>query len=98
MATVAGVSAVVAEHRYAQQEITHAFASAATASERQRALVERIHAATGVGHRYLALPLDEYARLDGFTAANDAFIRVGTDLGERAVSEALAAAGLTAAD
>lgn len=98
MAMIAGVRGVVAEHRYSQREITEAFLGAVTPSGSQRALVDRIHAATGVRHRHLALPLDEYARLDGFTAANDAFIRVGTDLGERAVSEALAAAGLAPAD
>lgn len=51
-----------------------------------------------VGGRNLALPLDAYDALDGFTGANDAFIRVGTDVGAEAVLAALAAAGLVAAD
>jgi alkylresorcinol/alkylpyrone synthase len=49
---------------------------------------------SGVG----GLPLSAYQELDGFGAANDAFIDVGTDLAEEAVRRALEDAGLTAAD
>jgi alkylresorcinol/alkylpyrone synthase len=57
-----------------------------------------VHRATKVGGRHLALPLAEYAALDSFRKTNDAFIRVGTDVGEAAVRAALEAAGLTARD
>jgi alkylresorcinol/alkylpyrone synthase len=60
--------------------------------------LERLHRNVLVGGRYLALPIDEYAGLDGFGAANDAWIRVATEVGEAAVSDALAAAGLEPAD
>jgi len=98
MVTIAGVHGVTAAHGYPQAEITAAFADVVTPSGSQRALLERIHAATGVTRRHLALPLDEYAELDGFGASNDAFIRVGVELGEQAVLGALAAAGLDASD
>ena len=98
MVTIAGVHGVTAAHGYPQAEITAAFAAVVTPSGSQRALLERIHAATGVTQRHLALPLADYADLDGFGAANDAFIRVGLELGEQAVLGALAAAGLGAAD
>ena len=98
MVTIAGVHGVTAAHAYPQAEITAAFAAVVTPSGSQRALLERIHAATGVTRRHLALPLDDYADLDGFGAANDAFIRVGLELGEQAVLGALASAGLDAAD
>jgi alkylresorcinol/alkylpyrone synthase len=98
MVTIAGVHGVTAAHAYAQSEITAAFAAVVTPDGGHRALLDRIHAATGVRTRHLALPLEEYAELDGFGAANDAFIRVGMELGEQAVVGALAAAGLDAAD
>ena len=57
-----------------------------------------IHRAAQVGGRHLALPLAEYAALDSFGKCNDAFIRVGAELGEEAVRRGLAAAGLSPAD
>lgn len=62
------------------------------------ARIERLHRAAQVGARHLALPLEEYPRLDGFGAANDTFIRVGTDLAAEALSRALADAGLRPTD
>jgi alkylresorcinol/alkylpyrone synthase len=53
-----------------------------------------VHRAAQVGGRHLALPLAEYPGLDTFQKTNDAFIRVGTDLGEAAIRKALDAAGL----
>jgi alkylresorcinol/alkylpyrone synthase len=81
-------------HRYPQKAITDAFARVVLAPDADRRVLDRLHEATGVGHRHLALPLDAYGRLDGFGASNDAFIEVGTDLGEAAVREALDQAGL----
>jgi alkylresorcinol/alkylpyrone synthase len=57
-----------------------------------------MHRAAQVGGRHLALPLGEYAALDSFGKCNDAFIRVGADVGEAAVRAGLAAAGLSPAD
>ena len=98
MSRVASAHGVVAEHGYPQAEITRAFTGLVTPDGSRRRAVQSIHAATGVEHRYLALPLEEYAGLDGFGASNDAFIRVGLDLAEQAVLAALEQAGLTAAD
>jgi alkylresorcinol/alkylpyrone synthase len=63
--------------------------------------VERLadlHRATRVGGRHLALPLAEYPTLDTFAKCNDAFLRVGAEVGERAVRDALAKAGLEPGD
>ena len=98
MSTITGVQGIVAAHTYPQSEITDAFVAFVTPSGAQRGLVERIHAATGVRQRHLALPLDEYSRLGDFTAANDAFIQIGVELGEQAIRGALAAADLSPAD
>ncbi len=98
MSRIVSVGAVPAEHRYPQKTITDALAATVLPDGADRRVLDRLHQATGVRTRHLALPVDEYDGLDGFGGANDAFIRVGTDLGERAVREALAKAGLRPAD
>ena len=85
-------------YRYRQEQITAALADLVTPDPPARALLKRFHAAAGVQHRHLALPLEAYADLGGFTKANDAFLRVGVELGEQAVAEALATVGLRPAD
>jgi len=57
-----------------------------------------LHRATRVGGRHLALPLADYAALDGFAKSNDAFLRVGAEVGEAAVRDGLARAGLSPGD
>jgi alkylresorcinol/alkylpyrone synthase len=89
---VATVRTVLPDHYHDQREITEAVARWWTDADQD--LIERFHAATRVGGRYLALPIDAYAKLDGFTAANDTYIDVALDLAARAVRGALDAAGL----
>ncbi len=60
--------------------------------------LEELHRAVQVGGRHLSLPVDAYAALDSFAKRNDAWIRVATDVGERAVRQALDRAGLTPRD
>ncbi len=54
--------------------------------------VMRFAHTAGVEARSFALPLSRYPKLTGFTEANDAYIQVAADLGERAILSALAAA------
>lgn len=95
---IAAAATALPEHRYSQREITAAFADVVLPSGSDRRLLHRLHAAAGVSYRHLALPLDDYVTLAGFGAANDAFIRIGLDLGERAVRAALEQAGVEAGD
>ena len=96
MTTVAAVGSALGPHRYPQEAITAAFGALVVPDPARRGLLERFHAAAGVQTRHLALPLDAYADLDGFTAANDAFLRVGVQLGAAAFTQALTAAGVRA--
>jgi alkylresorcinol/alkylpyrone synthase len=57
-----------------------------------------IHRATLVSGRHLALPLAEYAGLGGFRERNEAFLRVGLEVGEAALREGLSRAGLSPAE
>jgi alkylresorcinol/alkylpyrone synthase len=95
---IAGVHGVLASHTYPQEEITAAFGAVVSPDGAHRAVVERVHAATGVRQRSLALPLQDYVQLDGFGAANDAFIRVGSELAQEAIHGALETAGLDPSD
>jgi alkylresorcinol/alkylpyrone synthase len=94
---IAAVGAGFPDHRYDQETLLAAFK--ARWGERYFNLdrLERLHRNVLVGARHLALPLEEYATLDGFGAANDAWIRVATAVGERAVADALGKAGLAPA-
>jgi len=58
------------------------------------ARLEQLHRNVLVGGRHLALPIDEYEKLDSFDASNGAWIRCAVELGERAIGDALARAGL----
>ena len=99
MTTIAAVRGVLPGPAYKQEDLTSTFAELCLPPERRSvALVERFHRSAQVATRHLALPLDRYRELDGFTAANDAFLQVAVDLGAQAVTEALAAAGLVPAD
>jgi alkylresorcinol/alkylpyrone synthase len=62
------------------------------------ARIEELHRHVLVGGRHLALPLEAYSRLESFTEANDAWIRVGCDVGARAIQDALSGAGLGVRD
>jgi alkylresorcinol/alkylpyrone synthase len=95
---VASVGSALGAHVYPQAEITKAFGALVVPDASRRGLLERFHAAAGVQTRHLALPLEAYPGLAGFTAANDAFLRVGVELGAAAVTQALERAGLRAED
>ena len=98
MSHLAAVTGALPAHRYAQAEVTEAFAEVLGSQGVSRTLLERLHGNAGVSYRHLALPLERYAALADFGEANDEFIRVAVALGAKAVEEALEAASLTVAD
>ena len=83
---------------YTQSEITSELAPLISAVPARRAVLERMHAASGIGTRHTALPIERYRDLGTFRQSNDLFIEVATDLGERALRTALADAGLEPPD
>jgi len=99
MSRIAAVTPVLPEFCYSQPEITATIGSLLTAAgSPRRAVLERLHAASGVGTRHLAMPLEDYRDLTTFGQANDLFISLGTDLAERALRGALDSAGLAPED
>lgn len=92
------VAPVLPARSYSQGEITAALLAMITSDPQRQAVMRRIHAASGVETRSLVMPLERYSSLGSFRESNDFFIAEGTTLAERAVTQALAAAGLLATD
>ncbi|HET7068189.1 MAG TPA: 3-oxoacyl-[acyl-carrier-protein] synthase III C-terminal domain-containing protein [Nocardioides sp.] len=95
---VLSVRGVLPEHRYPQTELTRSFTHDLLRGSVDEGVVARIHANACVDTRHLAVPLERYGQMTGFTESNDAFIEAGVELGARAVTDALKAAGLTPED
>ncbi|MER5383141.1 3-oxoacyl-[acyl-carrier-protein] synthase III C-terminal domain-containing protein [Streptomyces sp. NPDC002688] len=98
MTRIAAVHGALAPHRHTQPEITDMVARTCLPEGSDRRVLDRLHRSAKVGTRHMTLPLEQYEQLDGFGAANDVFITAATDMGAKAVREALRTAGLSAAD
>jgi alkylresorcinol/alkylpyrone synthase len=91
---VLAVRGALPEHRYAQKEITDAFAEVISTNPVDDRLLRRLHGNAGVEHRHLVQPLDAYGELRDFGHANDLFIEAAVRLGSQALRDALDAAGV----
>ncbi|MFF4275665.1 type III polyketide synthase [Streptomyces sp. NPDC001536] len=98
MTRIAAVHGVLAPHRRTQSEITDMVARTCLPQGGDRRVLDRLHRSAKVHSRHITLPLEQYGELDGFGAANDVFVAAATDLGAKAVRDALRMAGLSAAD
>lgn len=98
MTQVAAVHTTLAPYRQAQSDLTDMVADVCLPEGRGREKLERLHRGARVSARHTVLPLEDYAKLDGFGAANDVFIASACELGAEAVRGALDAAGLEPRD
>lgn len=98
MTQIVAVHPVLAGYRYSQEELTTAIASRCGLDPTARRLLARLHESSGVRTRHLALPLERYAEMSGFGAANDAFVDAALELAETAARQALATAELRPED
>ncbi|SFK28048.1 type III polyketide synthase [Cellulomonas sp. KH9] len=97
MSRVVAVAPALPGPAHDQGTISEIVAPLVTGSDAAAArLLRRVHAASGVATRHLALAPEEYAGIRDFGHANDLYLRVGTDLAERAAADALARAGVAA--
>jgi alkylresorcinol/alkylpyrone synthase len=80
---IAAAAVEFPSQRHSQDEVITALASFAGPE------FLRFAAASGVESRHLALPIERYTQLTGFTEANQAYLEVALDIGERALLSAL---------
>ncbi|MBV9319059.1 MAG: type III polyketide synthase [Mycobacterium sp.] len=90
--SIAAVAVEFPPHRHSQDELTAALTDLAGIE------IQRFAANSGVAARQVALPLSRYGELTGFTEANDAYLDVAVELGERALLSALAKAQVSPAE
>ena len=98
MVGILSVAPVLPGYRYAQSEITDPLVDSFGSDEKTAAVIRRIHGATGVEHRSLVMPIDEYRSIEDFTQANQLFREHGLPLAVAATQQALEDAGVDAAD
>jgi len=95
---IASVGAAFPPHYYSQERLLEEFKRTWSRQLYNQGRLEALHKNVLVGGRHLALPIEEYSKLEGWGQSNDAWIRVAQDVGEQAVREALAQARLEPAD
>lgn len=95
---IAAVRRAFPPHYYDQATLISAFRRAWATRHYNLDRLEQLHRNVLVGGRHLALPLEDYERLATWGQANDAWIRVGEEVGAAAIRDALEASGLEASD
>lgn len=95
---IAAVGSALPPHYYDQDALIAAFRKHWSKRHFNLDRLERLHRNVLVGGRHLALPMEEYDGLTSWGKANDAWIRVAQELGERAIRCALDRASLTVED
>jgi alkylresorcinol/alkylpyrone synthase len=96
--TISAVHGVLPPHRYPQARLTDLFGRLCLRDPTALAVADRFHHSSRVATRHLALPIERYPELHGFTETNDAFVSAAVDLGSEAALAALGDAGLEPAD
>jgi len=95
---IAAVGRALPPHVYDQATLLAALKKRWSLRHLNLERLERLHKNVLVGGRHLALPIEEYDALTTWGKANDAWIRVAQEVGEQAVRDALARAGLATSD
>ncbi len=96
--TVSAVGRALPKHYADQQSLIGALRALWAKRHFNVERLEELHRAVQVSGRYLALPLGAYPSLTSFSKCNDAWIEAAGDLGEAAVRDGLARAGLSPGD
>jgi alkylresorcinol/alkylpyrone synthase len=90
---ISSASTALPPHYYPQHILVDRFRKYWGHRLERFSVLEKLHAATQVDGRYLALPLEAYP-LATFGEANNHWIKTSLDLGQQTISDAMAAAGV----
>jgi alkylresorcinol/alkylpyrone synthase len=91
---IASVGTAYPPHRYSQAAIAEALTARWQDRMEEPRLINRLFVNCGVDFRNLVFPLDVYENLSGFGPTNDAWIIAAVELGQQAVTKALARVNL----
>ena len=91
---IAGVASAFPQHYYSQEMLLSALQEYWGDQIENPHVLRRLHRHVGVDGRFLSLPKEEYLKMKTWGEANHHWIRTAKELGEKAVSGALADAGL----
>lgn len=98
MPRIVGTAIRFPDHYYPQKSISESLQEIWAGDGVNPALVEKLHDATTVEGRYLAVPKDTYYDMRGWEEPNAIFRERAVELGEEALTEALSLAGVGAED
>jgi len=93
VAELIGIACTLPAHEVTQED-TRRILPLLTDGERQAARVRRLLPRTRIARRFVGLPIEELTRLRDVGERAAHYQRIGLELGERAVRDALTAAGL----
>jgi alkylresorcinol/alkylpyrone synthase len=91
---IVAVATALPPHVATQEALIGAFERLWSKTHANARRVRQMFEAVQVQTRHLALPIDAYEDLRGFGDANDAFLRVGEEVGAEALVAAVAKAGI----
>lgn len=91
---IVSVASALPRHYHSQSEITDALKERWAGELNNPLILDRLCSRVSVQGRALSLPLEDYRRRYSWGEANSTWIKLAQDLGETAISKALAAAGI----
>lgn len=95
---IVAVGQAFPQHYYDQETLVAAFEREWGDKLFNPERLSQLHRNVLVGGRYLTLPMERYAELDSFTAANAAFVEHAPELGSAAILDGLSRSGLEPSD
>ena len=95
---IAAVGSAFPTHYFDQETLIEAFKRHWAKRHHNLDRLENLHRNVLVGGRHLALPIAEYEQMETWGQANDAWIEVAQEVGERAIRAALEKSGLGTGD
>jgi alkylresorcinol/alkylpyrone synthase len=95
---IAGVGTAFPPNYYSQEEISAALKHQWAGKLDRPEVIDRLHSNVGVKSRHLTLPIPAYQELTTWGQANNAWIKVAQDLGEKSLCRALNQSGFALED